>query len=344
MLTDLRLTIDGAEISRVSPGQLPDLFAGAQLVITGRYARPGAHAIRLRGRVGSVEREYVFDATFPATETAHDFVPKLWATRRVGTLLDEIRRNGAHRELVDEVHALGTEFQIVTPYTSHLVVEDALGGAARAEPRVGTGPTTGSPRVFGPSTPGPSGPSAPANGVRYTGPGNAQPPAPDLRTLAARLQEAGVLPEGAPAAAVEELARQVAREMQRSARDLTTLGETTTGERAVDDSVYLARLLGSANGSDGFFLGGGGRAAQIAALFVRRVGGKVFKLRAGVWIDQAYDARRAPPKTIQVVAFSDDYFALLREQPELARFAALAERMRIVADDTLIDIVPPPPR
>ena len=68
----------------------------------------------------------------------------------------------------------------------------------------------------------------------------------------------------------------------------------------------------------------------------------MFKLRGGVWIDQAFGADRAPPQSVKVVAFSDAYFALLRERPELTRFAALADRMRIVAGDTLVEIVPAP--
>ncbi|WP_456425432.1 hypothetical protein [Rhodocaloribacter sp.] len=49
---------------------------------------------------------------------------RLWATRRVGELLDEIRLHGANDELRDEVIALAKEHGLVTPYTSYLVHED----------------------------------------------------------------------------------------------------------------------------------------------------------------------------------------------------------------------------
>jgi len=61
----------------------------------------------------------IFDDN-PAT----DFVPRLWATRRVGFLLDEIRIHGETNELRDEATELARKYGIVTPYTAYLIVED----------------------------------------------------------------------------------------------------------------------------------------------------------------------------------------------------------------------------
>ncbi|MCL4809914.1 MAG: hypothetical protein KJ062_19320, partial [Thermoanaerobaculia bacterium] len=67
---------------------------------------------------------FVWEASFPARATEHAFVPRLWATRRIGFLLDQIRLNGESAELRDEVTALARQFGIVTPYTAYLVLED----------------------------------------------------------------------------------------------------------------------------------------------------------------------------------------------------------------------------
>jgi Ca-activated chloride channel family protein len=361
VMTDLALSIDGAGVGRTTPARLPDLFAGGRLVVTGRYATPGRHTVRLRGRVGEVEREYLFEATFLATESAHEFVPKLWATRRVATLLDEIRRNGAHDELLDEVRALGVEFQIVTPYTAHLVVEDALGvgGPLEVPPPGGGGGRHGGPGPSGPVQPGPSGPSTPGpagpatggpapRGGPYRGPADTLPSgSAGVAAIAAGLRDAGVLPRDATPDQLEALALQVAREMNRAAADLSGLGAGASGARAVDDSVLLARLSGAtlATGSDQFFMGGGRVASAqeaILARFVRKVADKVFQLREGVWTDRALAADRAYPKVTRVVAFSDEYFAMLRARPELGRYVALSERMRIVLGDEVFEITAPP--
>ncbi len=49
---------------------------------------------------------------------------QLWARRKVGFLLDQIRANGEKKELVEEVVSLAKKYGITTPYTSYLVVPD----------------------------------------------------------------------------------------------------------------------------------------------------------------------------------------------------------------------------
>jgi len=61
---------------------------------------------------------------FSGDRSEHDFIPRLWATRRVGYLLDEIRLRGESKELKDEVSDLARKYNIVTPYTAYLIIED----------------------------------------------------------------------------------------------------------------------------------------------------------------------------------------------------------------------------
>src|SRR5262245_4861406 len=126
VMTDVQVTVDGMALEDQEPRVLPDLFVQGQLAVVGRYRGDGAKAIRLRGNVGGAVRDYVFDATFPATSTQHDWLPALWAQRRIGALMDAIRMHGQSQELVAEVTRLGKEFGIVTPFTSHLVVEEGM--------------------------------------------------------------------------------------------------------------------------------------------------------------------------------------------------------------------------
>ena len=51
------------------------------------------------------------------------FVARLWATRKIGALMEEIRRNGPNPEIVDAIVDLSMRYGIVTPYTSYLVEE-----------------------------------------------------------------------------------------------------------------------------------------------------------------------------------------------------------------------------
>jgi Ca-activated chloride channel family protein len=110
--------------SQMHPNSLPDLFNGEALVVFGRYTGDGATAVEISGMMNGKQREFADDVNFAAVNTDNPFIPRLWATRRVGWLLDEIRLRGETAELRDEVTKLARDFGIVTPYTAYLVMED----------------------------------------------------------------------------------------------------------------------------------------------------------------------------------------------------------------------------
>ncbi len=111
-------------VTKMYPSPLPDLFRGDQLVLVGRYSGKGDSAIILEGTVNGVTRKFTYEINFPRVADDHEFIPRLWATRRVGYLLDEIRLRGENAELRDEVTDLARKYGIVTPYTAYLIVED----------------------------------------------------------------------------------------------------------------------------------------------------------------------------------------------------------------------------
>jgi Ca-activated chloride channel family protein len=137
LLSDLAVDFPGIETSQVYPRSLPDLFKGSQLVLVGRYRGRGPLRAVLTGRSGRQEKRFVLENVKTETGARYDFLPRLWATRRIGYLLEEIRLRGSNSELVEEIRRLGLKYGIVTPYTSFLVTEreqmtlDAAAPAAR---------------------------------------------------------------------------------------------------------------------------------------------------------------------------------------------------------------------
>jgi Ca-activated chloride channel family protein len=111
-------------VTKLYPSPLPDLFRGDQLVLVGRYTGKGDSAVVLEGAVNGATRKHTYEVAFPGSSDEHEFIPRLWATRRVGYLLDEIRLHGENSELKDEVTELARQYGIVTPYTAYLIVED----------------------------------------------------------------------------------------------------------------------------------------------------------------------------------------------------------------------------
>jgi len=140
MLTNLELDFSGLTVFDQYPDPLPDLFAGSQVVVVGRY-RDGGHVdVSLSGEVNNRTRSFTYPDQYFTEESASDDVlesiPRLWATRKIGYLLNQIRLNGPNQELIDQIVRLSIRFGIVTPYTSYLVTEDMPLGAAEQE-RIG---------------------------------------------------------------------------------------------------------------------------------------------------------------------------------------------------------------
>jgi len=134
VLTDLHLTIEGVGTSDIYPRNLPDLFDGGRLVLLGRYDGSGDARIHLDGHVLSQERHFEYELAYAERSDDADFLPHLWATRKVGYLMDEIRLHGENPELKEEIIRLGRQFGIVTPYTSFLVVEETPPAEGRPRP------------------------------------------------------------------------------------------------------------------------------------------------------------------------------------------------------------------
>lgn len=110
----------------IYPATLPDLFAGEQLVVAGRYHGGTSATVTLRGTLNGEALSYRYlDQEF-AARGGEPAVARLWAARKIGALLQQIRRTGPDDELVDAIVDLGLQYGIVTPYTAAFVPEPGV--------------------------------------------------------------------------------------------------------------------------------------------------------------------------------------------------------------------------
>jgi Ca-activated chloride channel family protein len=259
VLTELKLDMAGVETDLVYPRAMPDLFRGSQVILIGRYRNPidmDFVRLQLSGNSNAANKSLFYNnLRFPLREDANDFLPRLWATRRVGWLMEQVRTNGEQQELRDEIVDLGTRYGIVTPYTSYLALEP--GAAAQY-----TSKSSVNNRAFS---------------VGRTM--NASAPPPKAADASAITGATGV---------------------QQSKRS-----------RAQQDMIIVEQ--------------------EQPSPVMRTAGGKAFYLRDGVWTDSEFKAGRTLPET--VVKFgSDEYFALLKQKPQLATYFSLGEKVIVILD------------
>jgi Ca-activated chloride channel family protein len=302
LLTDLKITWPkGVHVKKAYPHPLPDLFRGDQLVLAGRYSGAGEGEVIIEGLVNGRPRRITQRVRFPERTSENEFIPRLWATRRVGWLLDEIRLRGENAELRDEVVQLARRYAIVTPYTSYLIVEDeARRGVPVAQRslqnldrnREGQEMLRESWSAFRDEKAGDAGAR---NAQAIAGMKNATaadaPVTLDAFQVAAAsgaVQRGRAFEAASPALA----AKAVAQAKQQI------------------DSVQQA---------------------------ARNVAGKTFFQNGNQWLDS--DVQRAKPaKTVRLQFASADYFKLLAEKPAAAEWLALGQNVQFTLGDTLYDI------
>ena len=131
VLTDVEVDFAGLDVTARYPRSLPDMFRGSSLLLTGRYrwADRDTVTVRVRGMAGDRAREFVY--TFDVDDLpSQDFVPRLWATRRIGELLDTVRVEGETAALIAEIRDLGLAYGLVTPYTTFVIAAQIEGAAS----------------------------------------------------------------------------------------------------------------------------------------------------------------------------------------------------------------------
>ena len=123
-LHGVELVWNGGSVTDVAPKRLHSAYFGQQIVVFGRYQNPGEVDLKLKGRISGEELSWETTFDLPEHDERFPEVERLWAFAAVRGLKKEIDLDGSESELKKAIVDLGTEFSIVTDYTSMIVVRD----------------------------------------------------------------------------------------------------------------------------------------------------------------------------------------------------------------------------
>lgn len=126
--------VDTQRVRDVMPGRIPDLFDGDQLVLLGQYRGKEPLRFQISGQAGRQKRTFDFEFKLDKADVRNSFVPRLWASRRIAAMIEDIRLAGGEREIqpeearkdpkmkeaIDEIVRLSIEHGILTEYTAFL--------------------------------------------------------------------------------------------------------------------------------------------------------------------------------------------------------------------------------
>ncbi|MGC8988980.1 MAG: VIT domain-containing protein [Verrucomicrobiia bacterium] len=301
VLTNVKLHFpDTVRVTMLHPPTMPDLFKGEQLVLVGRYSGNGTGNVTLEGAANGNPKSLQYQVQFPESAADMDFIPRLWATRRIGYLLDEIRLRGENPELRDEVVQLARKHGVVTPYTAYLIHEDEqrrnVPMAMRSFPQLAT---------------------------------NQQVSAVAQEVYQDYLSEAtgGSALAAASYVSSQKVASQVDHALQAGAAEVSR----ALMYRWAATSPNARGRAQSASGT------GGAEQLLASTQQTRFVGGRTFFFNGDQWIDSQVQYTN-PNKKIRVQFGSREYFDLLARNPEVAPWFALGRKVQFVLGPVLYEV------
>lgn len=129
LLTNIQLDFGGLKVSDLHPAPefMPDLFSAQPLIVTGRYDKPGAGNVTIRGNTAAGAYERQIDVKLPKKARDHDVLAPLWARKEIDMLMARdwqgIQMGNPKPEIKTAVTDLGLEYNLVTQFTSFVAVE-----------------------------------------------------------------------------------------------------------------------------------------------------------------------------------------------------------------------------
>ena len=310
VMADVKLTFpDGIKVTKMYPQAMPDLFQGDQLVLCGRYSGDGSGDCVIEGNAGGEHQSFKVPVTFPKASDAQPFVPRLWASRRVAYLLDEIRLHGENKELKSEATDLARQFGLVTPYTAYLIMEDERGRHVAETNQV--------MRDFGKDISAQSSAGGAFDSFKNQSDGiSGVAVARSQNAMKNSMQVEGTMGQVNANAAV---AMNVpASTLAAGPADATAMPGTsynTVQKPSLDANTRVVQYTQRA----------------------KFVAGRAFFQNGNQWIDNNVSAQNSA-QSVRIKFGSDEYFNLIAQNPEARPWLALGQNVKLVLNNTVYDI------
>ncbi len=117
-MTDVQVDWGGLAVEELTPGTIPDVYAGQPLLVTGRYRRPGTAVVKVSATTAGQRVTIPISVTLPPINNFEP-VASLWARRKIETLMAVADEQDVRKPVTE----LGLRFHLVTEYTSFVAVD-----------------------------------------------------------------------------------------------------------------------------------------------------------------------------------------------------------------------------
>jgi len=121
-LTDVAIDWGSLEVEDVYPSQLPDLFVGRPLIVTGRFRGQEDTTVRIAGKAGNLDRQIEIPTQLNGTSATHPGIACVWARKKIEQLTSRATYD-RNSDLPGEITQTALEYGLMSAYTAFVAVD-----------------------------------------------------------------------------------------------------------------------------------------------------------------------------------------------------------------------------
>ncbi len=123
-LTDVTIDWGRMQVTDVYPRQIPDLFVGRPVVLTGRFTGQGDTRIRVSGKVGDLTEEINVPVNFQDSGAVHPGIACVWARKKIEALANQAIYD-TNPDLPGQIKQVALEYGLMSGYTAFIAVDSS---------------------------------------------------------------------------------------------------------------------------------------------------------------------------------------------------------------------------
>jgi Ca-activated chloride channel family protein len=127
-LTDIRIDWGGLRVAEVFPGQLPDLFVGRPMVVTGRFRGDANAPIRLSGSAGGEQLQFTIPVTATGTNSG---LASIWARMKIAELAEQSIYE-PNPDWAGQIKKVALDYSLMSSFTAFIAVDSTRRTAGNA--------------------------------------------------------------------------------------------------------------------------------------------------------------------------------------------------------------------
>jgi Ca-activated chloride channel family protein len=121
-LTNITIDWGGMNATEVFPAEIPDLFVGRPVILSGKFTGNGTANVRVKGKVANETEEIPLTLNLDTVAAANPALRPIWARHKIADLADRATWDTT-TDLATPIRTLALEHNLMSAFTAFIAVD-----------------------------------------------------------------------------------------------------------------------------------------------------------------------------------------------------------------------------